>query len=221
MTLSGAEQTPASRGGSGRGRFPGSIGQLARAGAKVLRAAACCALLAGLGGCATTMQPAEFFELSPQSPEHKATQTRLFETGNEREVLSASAAALQDLGFQVEDVVREVGMLRAVKERSAREYGQDIGRFLVSLFTFMYVRTTVDFHQRISAVLVVRPVNHAGLRSEVRVTFYRVVWKSDGYVERTAIPPGEQRMEMIYDPEIYQQFYAKLSKALFLEAFAL
>jgi len=167
------------------------------------------------------MQPAEFFELSPESPTNKAMQTRLFETGNEKELLSASAAVLQDLGFQVEDVAREVGMLRAVKERSAREYGQDIGRFLISLFTFLYVRTTVDFHQKISAVLVVRPVNYAGMRSEVRVTFYRVVWKSDGYIERTAIPPGEQWMEMIYDPGIYQQFYAKLSKAVFLEAFTL
>ena len=53
-------------------------------------------------------------------------QTRLFETANEKELLSASAAALQDLGFQVEESVRAVGFLRATKERSAREYGQYI-----------------------------------------------------------------------------------------------
>jgi len=83
------------------------------------------------------------------------------------------------------------------------------------------VRITTDFHQKISAVLVARPVDRTGQRSEVRVTFYRVVWKSDGYVERTAIPPGEQRMEMIDDPFIYRQFFAKLSKSVFLEAFTL
>lgn len=185
-----------------------------------LRATVWLCILAILAGC-VTMQPAEFFELSAESPAHKAMQSRYFETGDERELLSASAAVLQDLGFQVEDVVREVGMLRAVKERSAREYGQEIGRFFVSLFTLGYVRPTVDLHQRISAVLVARPVNRAGMGFEVRVKFYRVVWKSDGYVERHSIPPGEQRMEMIYDAAIYQQFFAKLSKSVFLEAFTL
>ncbi len=176
--------------------------------------------LVSLGGC-VTMQPAEFFQLSPESPAHKAMQTRLFETSNEKELLSASAAVLQDLGFQVDDIVSEVGMLRAVKERSAREYGQDIGRFFIMVLTFGYVFNPVDLQQRISAVLVTRPVDQAGTRSEVRVTFYRVVWKGDGYVERNTILPGEQRMEMIYDPEIYRQFFFKLSKAVFLEAFTL
>ncbi len=186
----------------------------------LLRWAVCITVLVSLGGC-VTMQPAEFFELSAESPAHKAMQTRLFETDNEKELLSASAAVLQDLGFQVDDVVREVGMLRAVKERSAREYWQDIGRFFVMVLSFGYVYNPVDLHQRISAVLVTRPVDHAGMRSEVRVTFYRVIWKGDGYVERNTIQPGEQRMEMIYDQEIYRQFFFKLSKAVFLEAFTL
>lgn len=181
----------------------------------------CIAALMSLGGCAATMQPTEFFELTAESPAHKAMQSRLFETGNESELLSASAAVLQDLGFQVEDVVREVGMVRAVKERSAREHGQDIGRFFTWFFTLGYVRTTVDFQQKISAVLITRPIDQSGTRSEVRVTFYRVVWKGEGSVGDRAIMPGEQRMEMIYVPEIYQQFFAKLSKAVFLEAFTL
>jgi hypothetical protein len=148
-------------------------------------------------------------------------QRRLFETGNEKELLSASAAVLQDLGFQVDDIVREVGMVRAVKERSAREHGQDIGHFFVALITIGYVGIPVDLQQKITAVMVTRPVDYAGMRSEVRVTFYRTVWKGQGHFERTTIQPGEQRMEMIYDPGIYQQFFSKLSKAVFLEAFTL
>jgi hypothetical protein len=167
------------------------------------------------------MQPAQFFELTPESPAHKSMQTRFFETSNEKELMSASAAVLQDLGFQIDDIERDVGMVRAVKERSAREYGQEIRRFFVSLFTIGYVRNSVDFQQKITAVLVVRPIDKAGTRSEVRVAFYRVVWKGDGHVERYTIQPGEQRMEMIYDPAIYQQFFYKLSKAIFLEAFTL
>jgi len=172
-------------------------------------------------GCVTPTQPAELFQLSEESPKHRAMQTRFFETVDDKELLSASAAVLQDLGFQVEESVQEVGFLRATKERSAREYGQDIGRFLVMVVTFGYVGIPVDLHQKIAAALIARPVNPDASRHEVRIMFYRVVWKGAGYVERTHIPPGTQKMEMIRDPEIYQQFFAKLSKAVFLEAFTL
>ncbi len=200
---------------------PGHAGRMSLFLLRWLCAAVSMAVLVSLGGCATTMQPAEFFELSAESPAHKAMQTRFFETGNEKELLSASAAVLQDLGFQVDEIVGEVGMLRAVKERSARQYGQNIGRFFVMVLSLGYVFIPVDLQQRISAVLVIRPVDQAGMRSEVRVTFYRVVWKGDGYVKDQAILPGEQRMEMIYDQEIYRQFFFKLSKAVFLEAYTL
>ncbi len=187
---------------------------------RALLAVAVCVLFVCLCGC-VMMQPEEFFQLSAESPANRAMQSRYFETGNERELLSASAAVLQDLGFQVEEVTREVGFLRAAKERSAREYGQDIGRFFTMLFTLGYVYKPVDLHQKISATLIARPVNAGATRHEVRITFYRVVWQGEGQFERNYIPPGEQKMEMIRDPEIYRQFFAKLSKAVFLEAFTL
>jgi hypothetical protein len=148
-------------------------------------------------------------------------QTRLFETRDQTELLSASAAVLQDLGFQVEESVQEVGFLRATKERSAREYGQDIGRFFVFVLSLGKLILPVDLHQQIAATLIARPVDPEGVRREVRIMFYRVVWKGDGSADNQYIPPGEQKMEMIRDPVLYQQFFAKLSKAVFLEAFTL
>jgi hypothetical protein len=164
--------------------------------------------------------------LSPESPARKAAQTRHFESSNETELLSASAAVLQDLGFQVSESVRELGFLRATKERSARERGQEITRSLVLLFstfglllgsnTLMVI--PVDLQQQINASLVTRKLDADGARHEVRISFYRVVWKSDGVSGNQAIPPGQQSVEMIRDPVIYQQFFARLSKAVFLEA---
>ncbi len=55
-------------------------------------------------------------------------------------------------------------------------------------------------------------------RHEVRIVFYRLVWQSEGSSGDSSIPPGLQRMEMIRDPVIYQQFFARLSKSVFLEA---
>ncbi|HSN05012.1 MAG TPA: hypothetical protein VLS44_08505 [Nitrospira sp.] len=181
-----------------------------------------CLILSGLAaGCVTPTQPAEFFQLTPESPRNKAMQTRFFETKDEAELLSASAAVLQDLGFQVEESVQDVGFLRATKERSAREYGQDIGRFFAFLLSFGKFIMPVDLHQKIAATLVARPINPEGTRQEVRIMFYRVVWKGDGQADRQYIPPGQQKMEMLRDPVMYQQFFAKLSKAVFLEAFTL
>ena len=181
-------------------------------------------LTSHLVGCVAHTQPEELFQLTAESSSNKAMQTRVFETKDEAELLSASAAVLQDLGFQVEESVREVGFLRATKERSAREYGQDILRFIVFLLTSVNalngqspVIIPVDLHQKIVAALVTRPVNPEAMRQEVRVVFYRVMWKGGG----SSVPPGEQRMEMLRDPVMYQTFFAKLSKAVFLEPFAL
>jgi len=147
-------------------------------------------------------------------------ETRVFETSDEKELLSASAAVLQDVGFQVEESVSEVGFFRAAKERSAREYGQEITQSLVLVLTALFkpYSMPIDLQQKIAATLIARPLNSEGSRHEVRIIFYRVVWKGDGLLYPHDIPPGEQRMEMIRDPIIYQQFFAKLSKALFLEA---
>ena len=166
--------------------------------------------------------------LTPESPRHRALQTRVFETTDERELLSASAAVLQDLGFQVEESEVDMGILRAAKERSAREFWQEFTQGLVLLLSAaasafgggantVYVMP-VDLHQQIGATLATRPVEGEGSRFTVRILFHRKVWKGDGQSGGQQIPPGQNWMEMIYDGEIYQQFFAKLSKGLFLEA---
>lgn len=176
-------------------------------------------------GCAHT--PVEsFFALTPQSAAHRAAQTRVFETPNETELLSASAAVLQDLGFQVVESTRELGFLRAAKERSAREYGQEIWRGVLLVLSAAglasgsntLILAPVDLQQQINASLVTRALDDAGSRYEVRVLFYRILWESDGQSGNQYIAPGAQKMEMVRDPEIYQLFFARLSKAVFLEA---
>jgi hypothetical protein len=172
------------------------------------------------GGCMPATPPVALFELSVESPKHRAMQTRVFDTSDEIELLSASAAVLQDVGFEVEESVTEVGFLRAAKERSAREHGQQIGRGILLVLTALFPRyyMPVDLQQKIAATLITRPLGPESSRHEVRIMFYRVVWKGDGFFYNTSILPGAQRMEMIRDTVIYQQFFAKLSKAVFLEA---
>jgi hypothetical protein len=175
-----------------------------------------------LSGCVQQMPKVEtFFELTPQSAQHRALQTRMFETSDEKELLSASAAVLQDLGFQIEESSTEVGMLRAAKERGAREYGQEIMQSLIFILGILGQKAViipVDVHQQINATLVTRRSETDTSRFSVRILFHRSVWKGDGNTGDQNIPPGQQSLEMIYDGKIYQQFFAKLSKSVFLEA---
>ena len=180
------------------------------------------------GGCAgPKATPIELFVLNPESAANKAMQTRQFETPGSDELLSASAAVLQDLGFQVTESARDLGFLRAAKERSAREYGQEINRSIVAFLTFVLsvfagqnatIMPPVDLHQQINASMIAQPVQSDDKRQEVRVVFYRLVWKGSGSSGNQTILPGEQKMEMIRDAGIYQYFFARLSKAVFLEA---
>jgi hypothetical protein len=196
-------------------------------GSRPLRAAVIAAAFAISLGCAAKPEAAALFELSPESPAVKAMQTRRFETSNSGELLSASAAALQDLGFQVSESAIDVGFLRATKERSARERGQEILRGIILFLSIpltllsrgnAIIVIPVDLHQQINASLIAQPLNERESEFEIRVVFYRLVWKGDGHSGGQHIPPGEQRMEMIRAPGIYQQFFSRLHKSVFLEA---
>ena len=180
-----------------------------------------------LSGCVQMPTVESFFELSPESVQHRALQTRMFETSDEKELLSASVAVLQDLGFQLEESSTAVGVLRAAKERSAREYGQEILQsfvFMLSLVATAFAGESVimiipvDIHQQMNATLVTRRSEIDTSRFSVRIIFHRSIWKGEGYSGDHRIPPGLQSLEMICDGEIYQRFFAKLSKSVFLEA---
>ena len=184
-----------------------------------------CATL--LLGCVQTIKPEAFFQLTPASLRNRALQTRVFETTNEKELLSASAAVLQDLGFQIEESEVEMGILRAAKERSAREFWQEFRQVVIAILsgaagaagggnTIQII--PVDVHQQIGATLATRPLEGDDSRYTVRIFFHRTLWKGQGQSGDQNIPPGLTRMEMISDGKIYQQFFAKLSKGLFLEA---
>lgn len=173
-----------------------------------------------LAACQTT-PPQVVFELPPDSAQHRAAQTRVFETHDKNELLSASAAVLQDLGFHIEESVRELGFLRAAKERSARETGREIWRAFAFVLSFGKFLMPVPLEQKVAASLVARPVDAAGTSWEVRIAFYRVVWLGDGQSNDQYIQPGAQSMETVHAAALYQQFFAKLSKAVFLEAHTL
>ena len=59
------------------------------------------------------------------------------------------------------------------------------------------------------AFVTTRPVGDSGSQVAVRVVFERIVFDTEHRLKK---------IEALNDPKIYQSFFEKLSKALFLEA---
>jgi len=111
---------------------------------------------------------------------------------------------LQDLGFNLDESETELGLISASKDRDATDKGQVAGAVFMALM--FGVSSRIDDVQKIRVCVVTRPVRDV---INVRVTFQRVVWDNYGHISK---------LEQIDDIEIYQEFFEKLSKAVFLEA---
>jgi hypothetical protein len=158
-----------------------------------------------LVGCANKI-PEHALQLSPDSLERRQLQTRVFETGDEIELLSASAALLQDLGFNLDESEVDLGMIVGSKQRDATEAGQVIAS--VALAVLVGAMVPWEDEQLIRASVVTRKMPDRNGYA-VRLTMQRVIWNTEGRIVET---------EPLDDPDLYRDFFSKLSKAVFLEA---
>jgi hypothetical protein len=155
------------------------------------------AVICSITGCASGV-PDNALQLSPETLEQRKLQTRRFDGIAEPEILSACAAVLQDLGFNLDESETELDARQIAAALLLEIVGWDMD---------------TDEKQLIRASLVTRPAD--GFSPEdpdnsfyVRITFQRVVWNSNNEVSRT---------ERLDEPELYQGFFDRLSKSVFLE----
>jgi len=163
-------------------------------------------LLILIAGCQPQI-PKDALIFSPQTLQERQLQTRRFDTNDEAAILSACAGLLQDLGFNLEESEIKVGVIVGSKDRSAVDAAQIVGSIFLALLTGVAMPT--DTNQKMRACVVTRPVGENQESITVRVTFQRIVWNSQGQVSKR---------EGLKDPKYYQEFFSKLSKAVFLEA---
>jgi hypothetical protein len=164
-----------------------------------------CAIVTLLGtGCAQRI-PESALALTPDTLKLRQLQTRRFETTDEKVLLQAGAGVLQDLGFNIDESETKLGVIVGSKTRDATEAGQIAEAILVGVL-FGVVPPT-DKEQKIRASLISKPLDNGSIA--VRITFQRIVWNNQGQVSRT---------ESVEDAVIYQEFFDKFSKAVFLSA---
>ena len=156
-------------------------------------------------GCQTI--PKDALTLSPEALAQRQIQTKKYETTDEAKILSACAALLQDTGFNIDESETKLGLISSSKMRNAENTGQIALAILVAALGGGV--TPIDKEQKMRASIVTRPVGEHGEYISVRVTFQRIVFNTQGQVTVS---------ESLTDPKIYQEFFDKLSKSIFLEA---
>ncbi len=132
-----------------------------------------------VAGCEQTI-PKDALQLTPESLAQRQAQTRRFDTTDEAMLLSASAAVLQDLGFNLDESETKLGLVVASKNRDATEAGQVIGAILIA--ALIGASVPIDKTQKIRASLVTKPFGETGTQMSVRITFQRIVWNDLGHV---------------------------------------
>ena len=159
-------------------------------------------------GCQTI--PKDALSLSPESLAQRQMQTRKYEMKDEAKILAACAGLLQDMGFNIDESETKLGLISSSKMRSAKNAGQITLAILVAAMGGGAM--PIDKEQKMRASVVTRPAGEQGEYIVVRVTFQRIVWNTRGQVTKS---------ESLTDPQIYQEFFDKLSKSIFLEAQAI
>lgn len=149
----------------------------------------------------------EMVTLENSTLEERQLQTRYYETDKYLEVFSAGLSVMQDLGFNIDEINKELGVITASKTRDATNTAQQVAAIVGLLFAGMYNPHGVNHIQKIHATLVVVPKKDEK-RVYTRLTMMRVVISQAG---------SATELSTIKDVKVYQDFFDKLSKAVFLE----
>jgi hypothetical protein len=146
----------------------------------------------------------------PDLLKNRQLQTRVFQAVNEQKLLTASAAVLQDLGYTIDETDVRSGVIVCSRDRDVTVTAEvilSVTLEILSLLVGMPASVPYDKTQKVLASLVITPVDNQ--RTAVRITFQHMVWDSDGNI---------RRREQLNELAIYQEFFSKLSKSIFLVA---
>lgn len=148
----------------------------------------------------------DVLKLTPDSMALRQMQTRKYQTSDLRKVLDSCVGLLQDNGFTVNEISPKLGTVLGSKSREAVEAGQVAASLAFALI--FGVALPVDKQQEMSASIVVSEAAADAKSAIVRVNFSRIVWNDSNAISKA------ERLEA---PEMYQEFFDKLSKSLFLQ----
>lgn len=164
-------------------------------------------MLASLSGCQPYV-PEKVLSSNETSLQIRQLQSKKFHTLDEVNMLSAGMEVLQDMGFMIKESETKLGVIVGSKQRETDNRGQRVALVTLSILLGDGRLNGIEQSHTIRVSLVTTP-DKSKKDTTVRVNFQRQVYDMVGNCVK---------LETIHDPEIYQGFFAKLSKSVFLEA---
>jgi hypothetical protein len=158
-----------------------------------------------LVGC-VGVSPEADLTLTPELLQQRQLQTRRFDTSDEQTILKTCTALLQDTGFNIDESETQLGIITGSKRRDATDPAQWA---LYIVGAFFGVSIPPDDNQIMKVCVTTRRVGEGGKQVAVRVVFERIVFNTEQQISK---------IQALSDPKIYQSFFEKLAKALFLDA---
>ncbi len=183
-----------------------------------------------LSGCvgaliAPRLSVSEQMKPSKEAPTLRAIQTRSFDGVSESILNAAALAVLQDSGFQITSSDNQLGLIMGRKRKGADEvfaelfsdFPEVIGQIFLWELSLGFFPPPPDpatkVYKGINVALVIEPASErVAPGRHIRVIFHRY-----------AVAPMRPEQEVIFwadainNPKIYEEFFARLSKAITLE----
>jgi hypothetical protein len=156
------------------------------------------------------------FELNPTDPGDLAMQSRRFDTGVGDVVLNGCLSVLQDMGYSITGGDRQLGLVTAKKRAEVLPPGLDHALAEAALVATTILLSILagedlvtDLPEQVAQTIFVSLLVSADDESQtlVRLSIDRDMLYDNGFI----IPDHTEL------PLIYQEFFEKLSRAVFLE----
>lgn len=169
------------------------------------------------GGCQGI--PDAAYRLPPSSLAVRDVQTRSFAVADESDIIAASVALLQDMDYNLDEVEPPLGLLTASKVVDVDSTAQQVGLIALDVLAVVLAAAGggsagggaymgADDKVGLQMTLVVLPSLAREGEYTARVTVQSTLWDKAQRIKEQGV---------IEEPEIYQEIFEKLSRALFLE----
>lgn len=152
--------------------------------------------------------PKGAFQTSENALKTRQLQSKKFETVDQNMMLASATAVLQDMGFMINESESKLGLLVGSKSRETDNKGQRYALVALSILAGSGSLQGIEQSHNIRVSVATNP-DRANKNTVVRVNFQREVFDMEGNLTRR---------ETLHEQDIYQGFFEKLSKSVFLQA---